>query len=178
MHISFAVTGKLIRAFVNTTQIVQFRYFLSPKFQASGHLWFVSDLFKSHIVCFLMTRLKLIPKSNIYPSRTSLECVSTVCLKQSLHQATNVSSSHCIILVCQSILQSQERSTHLVPMARVSSAWMTRPTVMFRSVSTVLLISSIVCWQQGQITLLLSQVGDGSLIIFNCICKNTHLDVN
>ena len=32
------VTGKLISAFVFTTQIVQSLYFLNPKFQASSHL--------------------------------------------------------------------------------------------------------------------------------------------
>ena len=38
MQISFAVTVKLISAFVFTTRIVQFLYFLNPKFQASKHL--------------------------------------------------------------------------------------------------------------------------------------------
>ena len=44
------VTVQLIRAFVFATQIVQFLFFLNPKFQASYHLlwlytaWFVSDL--------------------------------------------------------------------------------------------------------------------------------------
>ena len=37
-HISFAVTAKLINAFVFATQIVQFLFFLNPKFQASSHL--------------------------------------------------------------------------------------------------------------------------------------------
>ena len=51
MQISFAVTAKLISAFVFTTRIVQSLYFLYTKFQASTHLvwfvptaWFVSDL--------------------------------------------------------------------------------------------------------------------------------------
>ena len=37
-QISFAVTAKLISAFVFATQIVQFLYFLNLKFQASSHL--------------------------------------------------------------------------------------------------------------------------------------------
>ena len=37
-QISFAVTAKLISAFVFATQIVQFLYYLNPKFQASSHL--------------------------------------------------------------------------------------------------------------------------------------------
>ena len=36
--ISFAVTTKLISTFVFATQIVQFLYFLNPKFPASSHL--------------------------------------------------------------------------------------------------------------------------------------------
>ena len=35
---SFAVTVKLISAFAFATQIVQFLFFLNPKFQASSHL--------------------------------------------------------------------------------------------------------------------------------------------
>ena len=35
---SFAVTAKLISAFVFATWIVQYLYFLNPKFQASSHL--------------------------------------------------------------------------------------------------------------------------------------------
>ena len=37
-QISFAVTAKLINAFVFATRIVQSLYFLNPKFQASSHL--------------------------------------------------------------------------------------------------------------------------------------------
>ena len=37
-QISFAVTAKLIIAFVFATQIVQSLYYLNPKFQASNHL--------------------------------------------------------------------------------------------------------------------------------------------
>ena len=42
-QISFAVTAKLISAFVFATRIVQSLYFLNPKFQASSHLlWLYS----------------------------------------------------------------------------------------------------------------------------------------
>ena len=42
-QISFAVTAKLISAFVFATWIVQSLYFLNPKFRASSHLlWFPS----------------------------------------------------------------------------------------------------------------------------------------
>ena len=37
-QISFAVTAKLISAFVFARQIVQFLFYLNPKFQASSHL--------------------------------------------------------------------------------------------------------------------------------------------
>ena len=37
-QISFTVTAKLISAFVFATQIVQFLFFLNPKFHASSHL--------------------------------------------------------------------------------------------------------------------------------------------
>ena len=37
-QISFAVTAKLISAFVFATRIVQSLYFINPKFQASSHL--------------------------------------------------------------------------------------------------------------------------------------------
>ena len=36
-QISFAITAKLISAFVFTTRIIQFLFFLNPKFQASSH---------------------------------------------------------------------------------------------------------------------------------------------
>ena len=38
MQFSFAVTAKLISAFVFATRIVQYLSFLNPKFQASSHL--------------------------------------------------------------------------------------------------------------------------------------------
>ena len=43
-QISFAVTAKLISAFVFATRIVQFLYFLNPKFQASSHLLWLYSL--------------------------------------------------------------------------------------------------------------------------------------
>ena len=44
-QISFAVTAKLIRAFVFASRIVQSLYFLNPKFQASSHLlWLYSPV--------------------------------------------------------------------------------------------------------------------------------------
>ena len=48
---------------VSATRIVQFLYFLNPKFPASSHLQClyssVCVVFGNHIVCFLMTRLIL-----------------------------------------------------------------------------------------------------------------------
>ena len=41
VQISFAVTVKLISAFVFTTRIVQFLYFVNPEFPASSHLLFL-----------------------------------------------------------------------------------------------------------------------------------------
>ena len=43
-HISFAVTAKLISAFVFATQIVHFLYYLNPKFQVSSHLLWLYSL--------------------------------------------------------------------------------------------------------------------------------------
>ena len=44
-QISFAVTTKLISAFVFAPRIVQSLYFLNPKFQASSHfLWLYSQI--------------------------------------------------------------------------------------------------------------------------------------
>ena len=62
-EISFIVTAKLISAFVFSTLIVQFLYFVNPKFPASSHLIsactarFVSNLFEKHIVGFFMSQL-------------------------------------------------------------------------------------------------------------------------
>ena len=45
-QISFAVTAKLISAFVFATWIVQLLYFLNTKFQASSHcLWLYSPVY-------------------------------------------------------------------------------------------------------------------------------------
>ena len=55
VQISFTVTAKLISAIVFAIQIVQFLYFLNPKFTASNHL--VSDLVVTQIVGFLAHRL-------------------------------------------------------------------------------------------------------------------------
>ena len=45
MQIRFAVTAKLISAFVFAIRIVQFLYYLNPKFQASSHLlWLYSPV--------------------------------------------------------------------------------------------------------------------------------------
>ena len=60
-QISFAVTAKLICAFVFATRIVQFLFYLNPKFLASSSFLccrFVSDLFGNHIVGFPTRRLK------------------------------------------------------------------------------------------------------------------------
>ena len=44
-QISFAVTAKLISAFTFATRIVQFLFYLNPKFQASSHLlWLYSPV--------------------------------------------------------------------------------------------------------------------------------------
>ena len=44
-RISFAVTAKLISVFVFATWIVQFLYFLNPKFPASSHILFLHSSF-------------------------------------------------------------------------------------------------------------------------------------
>ena len=68
-QISFAVTAKLISAFVFATQIVQFLFYLNPKFQASSsflnlyrsvcvgpvwkpHCWFSHEV--AHLVCLCL----------------------------------------------------------------------------------------------------------------------------
>ena len=62
-QISFAVTVKLISAFVIATQIEQSLFFLNPKFQASSHvLWMYSPVCvgpgrKPRRPVFLTTRL-------------------------------------------------------------------------------------------------------------------------
>ena len=63
MQISFAVTAKLIKAFVFATWIVQFLIFLNPKFQSCSHLLLMYILIcvgpgrKSRIPVFSKTRL-------------------------------------------------------------------------------------------------------------------------
>ena len=44
-QISFAVTAKLINAFVSATRIVQSFFYLNPKFQASNHPLIVQSLY-------------------------------------------------------------------------------------------------------------------------------------
>ena len=62
-QISFAVTVKLISTFVFATWIVQFPYFIIPNFKplaifCACTVGCVSDLFRNHIVVFLMMPLK------------------------------------------------------------------------------------------------------------------------
>ena len=70
---SFSVNAKLISAFVYATRIVQFLFYLNPKFQASIALFcactgrFVSDLFGNNIVGFPTRRLKLLLVRVIQP---------------------------------------------------------------------------------------------------------------
>ena len=59
---AYAKTKTQINAFVFATKIVQFFYFLNPKFPAPAissacKAQFVSDLFKNHIVGFPKRRL-------------------------------------------------------------------------------------------------------------------------
>ena len=50
-QINFAVTAKLISAFVLATQILQFLFFLNPKFQASSLLlWLYRSVCVSDLV--------------------------------------------------------------------------------------------------------------------------------
>ena len=66
------VTAKLISAFVFATRIVQFLFYLNPKFQASSSFLcagtgrFVSDLFGNHIVGFPTRRLRYHPIPHFY----------------------------------------------------------------------------------------------------------------
>ena len=62
-QVSFAVTAKLISAFVFATRIVQSLYFLNPKFQASRHiLWLCS------LVCVGLCRK---PRRPVFSQRGS-----------------------------------------------------------------------------------------------------------
>ena len=57
-QISFAVTAKLISAFVFATRILQSLYFPNPKFQASSHiLWLYNPVYVGPETGFLRTRL-------------------------------------------------------------------------------------------------------------------------
>ena len=69
-QISFAVTAKLIRAFVFATQIVESLYFLNPKFQASSHL-----LWLYRLVCVGPGRKPLRPVFSQRGSYVSLPLV-------------------------------------------------------------------------------------------------------
>ena len=79
-QISFAVTAKLISAFVFATRIVQFLYFLNPKFQASSHLmWLYSP------VCVGPGRK---PRRPVFSQRGSF--VSHRCYSQSLYNTVEM----------------------------------------------------------------------------------------
>ena len=86
-EISFAVTGKLISAFVFAAQTVQFFYFLNPKFPASIHLQclyisvYVKPVRKPHC-WFFMTRLKYISIQNPH------------CHLQRTHPVTHITATH------------------------------------------------------------------------------------
>ena len=69
-QISFAVTAKLISAFVFATQLVQSLYFLNPKFQASSHRpWLYSP------VCVGPGRK---PRRPVFSQRGSFKCNANV----------------------------------------------------------------------------------------------------
>ena len=72
-QISFAVTAKLISAFVFATKIVQSFYFLNPKFQASSHLLFLCSL-----VCVGPGRK---PRMPVFSQRGSFGIVDQASLK-------------------------------------------------------------------------------------------------
>ena len=90
-QISFAVTAKLISAFVFDTRIVQFLYFINPKFQASSLLlclyrsgcvrpvrktrWFSHEA--AQIILALIITLYF-PYKNFYYSAMSEENVHTI----------------------------------------------------------------------------------------------------
>ena len=89
-QISFAVTVKLISAFVFATWIVQFLYFLNPKFPTSSLLLtactarFVSNKFRNHTIGFLMTRL-LPPLLDLVPSLTWRQTVGSSLYTLGIH---------------------------------------------------------------------------------------------
>ena len=67
-HISFAVTAKLISAFVFALRIVQSLYYLNPKFQASIHL-----LLQYSLVCVGPGRK---PRRPVFSQRGSFDISS------------------------------------------------------------------------------------------------------
>ena len=82
-QISFAVTGKLISAFVFTTRILQFLLYLTPKFQASSSLLrlyrsiCVRPVRKPH--CWFSREAALIFKVCKFPSLMKVEKFTSVC---------------------------------------------------------------------------------------------------
>ena len=83
-QISFAVTAKLISAFVFATRIVQSLYFLNPEFQASSHLlWLYSP------VC-VGPGLK--PRRPVFSQRGSF--IPRVCLIYSTQSKVTVVVTH------------------------------------------------------------------------------------
>ena len=66
-QISFAVISKLISAFVFATRIVQFLYFLNPKFQASSHLRNCTGQFVSDMVVNSEDRFSRVAAHIYYP---------------------------------------------------------------------------------------------------------------
>ena len=89
MQISFAVTAKLISAFVFATWIVQSLYFLNPKFQASSHLlWLYSP------VCVGPGRK---PRRQVFSQRGSYRhtaCFSRHGSNELQHETLLISSEH------------------------------------------------------------------------------------
>ena len=93
-QISFAVTAKLISAFVFATQIVQSLYFLNSKFQASSHLLCLyslcRDLFGNPKDRFVATQLKMIintgkPDFSVLDKVRPKEACAATETNQSLH---------------------------------------------------------------------------------------------
>ena len=76
-QISCAVTAQLISAFVFAIQIVQFLYYLNPKFQASSHLlWLYSP------VCVRPGRK---PRRPVFSQQGSYTCWHYFCLLYDSH---------------------------------------------------------------------------------------------
>ena len=81
-QISFAVTTKLISAFVFATRIVQSLFFLNPKFQASSHLLRLYSL-----VCIGPVRK---PRRPVFSQRGSFIVCSRLCLTVFRHVNASV----------------------------------------------------------------------------------------